>query len=504
MTISTTISRVTYLGDGITTDFAVPFVFFGANEVAVIERDLATGTEAAKILVSDYTVTGGAGGGGAVLANLPPPVGRSWTVFRRTHRTQLVDYTPNDPFPAETHERALDRLTALVQELDDRLDRTAVLSPASALGSLTLPSPSADRVIGWRHDLTGLENKTLAVGSAVYASIAATAGGTAETEAVTPRGLAALWRRGANIVSAATLAAPADTDRGGYHLVTGNVAIAALWPAPVGETLELRFAANLTLLHDPVTLILPSGGNVAARAGDVARFRSEGAGNWRCVSGPPHWHGIGDTAISLPVVAASGAHIMAASDLGREICFSAAGVTLAMLPVANAGNGGLIAVRNMAASGDVTLDPDGSETLDGFATRKLRPGDCVLLRCDGGAWHTLAGDYTYDSGELTITSGGLLTLAHGLNRRPWQMRTYLRCKTTDSGWAVGDEVEVTVASTGTGFGTHRAMGLRSDDTNIAIRYGGGASAFGYAFASTGVEASLVNTSWRLIVKARAK
>ena len=504
MTISTTISRVTYLGDGIAADFAVPFVFFGADEVAVIERDLASGTESPKILVSDYTVTGGAGGGGTVMAILPPPNGRSWTVFRRTHRTQLIDYTPNDPFPAETHERALDRLTALVQELDDRLDRTAVLSPASPLDSLALPPPSADRVIGWRNDLTGLENKTLAEGSAVYASIAAALGGAAETEAVTPRGLAALWRRGADIVSAGTLAAPADANRGGYHLVTGGVAIAALWLAPAGEVVELRFAADLTLEHDPVALILPTGDDVAVLAGDVARFRSEGAGNWRCVSGPPHWYGIGAAPMSMPVVATPGAYVMATSDLGREICFSAAGVTLAMLPVVDAGNGGLIAVRNAAASGDVTLNPDGSETLDGFATRKLRPGDCVLLRCDGSAWHTLTGDYGYDSGELTITSGGALTLAHGLNRRPWQMRTYLRCKTAESSWAIGDEIEVTVASTGSGFGTHRAMGVRSDDTNIVIRYGSGTSAFGYVVAGTGAEANLTNANWRLIVKARAK
>lgn len=504
MTISTTISRVTYLGDGIATDFAVPFVFFGVDELAVIERDLATGTEAVKILVSDYSVAGGAGSGGTVTASLPPPDGRSWTIFRRTHRTQLVDYTPNDPFPAETHERALDRLTALVQELDDRLDRTAVLSPASPLDSLALPPPSADRVIGWRHDLSGLENKTLAEGSAVYASIAASLGGAAETEAVTPRGLAALWRRGADIVSAGTLAAPADANRGGYHLVTGNATIAALWLAPAGETVELRFAADLTLEHDPVVLILPGGEDVAVLAGDVARFRSEGAGNWRCVSGPPHWHGIGAAPMSMPVVAASGAYVMAVADLGREICFSAAGVTLAMLPVVDAENGGLAAIRNAAASGDVTLNPDGGETLDGFATRKLRPGDCVLLRCDGSAWHTVCGDYGYDSGELTITSGGALTLAHGLGRRPWQMRTYLRCKVADNGWAIGDEIEVTVASTGPGFGTHRAMGLRSDDTNIVLRYGSGASAFGYVAASTGSEASLTNTSWRLIVKARAK
>jgi hypothetical protein len=506
MTLSSTLSRITYAGDGSTDSFAVPFAFFGADEIAVIERNQVNGAESEKLLTTDYLVAGGNGQAGTVTATVPPLAGKSWTILRNTQRTQMVDYTPNDPFPAETHERALDRLTALVQELDDKLDRSATLSPTSSMSSLLLPEPAGDRLIGWKNDLSGLENKHLPEGSAVYASIAATLGGGALGEAVTPRGLAALWRKGADIASAATLVAPLEGDRGGYHRVTGSNDIAALWAeAPMGDTVELHFADGLMLQHDPVSLVLPGGTDVDVQPGDVARFRAEGDGLWRCVAAPPAWH-VSETAnlLSLPVSAKVSDHVMLADDLGREICFGSAGVTLAMLPATVADNGGVVAIRNAAAGGDVTLNPDGSETLDGFTTRKLRPGDCVLLRSDGSAWRSIAGDYSYDSGELTITSGGALTLAHGLGQKPYLLRPFLRCKTAENGWAVGEEIDITFAGSGTGFSTHRWPGFRSDDTNIVLRFGSGTSAFGYVHAATGSEANLTNSHWRMIVRAKAR
>ncbi|TDQ82514.1 hypothetical protein A8950_2337 [Dongia mobilis] len=504
MTLATTQSRITYAGDGVTAAFAIPFVFFGADEIEVVERDLASGSETVRSLVTDFTLGGGGGESGTLTALVPPPPGTSWTIIRRTRRTQLVDYTPNDPFPAETHERALDRLTALVQELDDRLDRTPRLSPTASSADLTLPLPAAGRLIGWNHDASGLENRNLPEGAAVYAGIADVLDGSSDDAAVTPRGLAALWRQGAAIASAATLAEPASLARGGYHHVSGASTIGAFWAgAPAGTVVELCFAAALTLTHDPLLLILPGAADVAAAPGDVARFRAEASGLWRCVSAPPRWY-VGGAGLALPVTDLASGHSLAAADLGRELRFTAGGVTLDLLPAAVAGNGAVIAIRNAAASGEVTLDPAGAELLDGLTQRLLRLGDQVLLRSDGAAWQTLAGDYSYDSGELSITSGGTLTLAHGLGAAPQDLRPVLRCKTAEAGWAVGDEIAIGFANTGTGFGTHRGLGLRADASNIVLRYGSGASAFGYAHGGTGSEANLTNANWRLILRARAR
>jgi hypothetical protein len=441
MTLSTTTSRITYVGDGSTTSFAVPFSFFGADEIDVIERSAETGQEAPRVLATHYTVSGGGGATGTVTAVAAPDAGRSWTIARRTKRTQMVDYTPNDPFPAETHERALDRLTALVQELDEKLGRAAALSPTSPLVDVTLPPPESGKLLGWRGDETGLENKNIPNATTIYAGIDTARTGVAAAESVTPRAMAAFWRKGGDIASEAILSKPADVNLGGYHVVTGTTTIAGLWSGEsTGAEVELRFAAALTLTHNATSFILPGGSNVSVASGDVARFRAEGGGNWRCVSAPPAWFGQ-TTGLSLPTSNKSANYTMLAGDKGSEINFTAAGVTLNLLAAATAGNGAVIGVRNVAGSGDVTIDPNGAETLDGLATRLLRPGDCVLLRCDGSAWRTVNGAYSFESAEQTIALGTVITVAHGLGVKPNHIRAVFRCKTAEASWSVGEEID---------------------------------------------------------------
>ena len=46
----------------------------------------------------------------------------------------------------------------------------------------------------------------------------------------------------------------------------------------------VRFDGALTLTHNATTLILPGGANITTAAGDVALFRSDSSGNWRCIA----------------------------------------------------------------------------------------------------------------------------------------------------------------------------------------------------------------------------
>jgi hypothetical protein len=73
MTINTTTNRVSYDGDGSTVEFTVPFAFFGADELEVVERVILTGAETTKTLTTDYTVADGGGTTGMVTAVAPPP-----------------------------------------------------------------------------------------------------------------------------------------------------------------------------------------------------------------------------------------------------------------------------------------------------------------------------------------------------------------------------------------------------------------------------------------------
>lgn len=101
------------------------------------------------------------------------------------------------------------------------------------------------------------------------------------------RAHAAILRReqaqGAAVASAATVDLGAIAD-GNYVHITGAVTITAFGTVAAGISRTVVFDAALTLTHNATSLILPGGANITTAAGDVAVFRSEGSGNWRCVS----------------------------------------------------------------------------------------------------------------------------------------------------------------------------------------------------------------------------
>ena len=62
-------------------------------------------------------------------------------IIRDTALTQETDYQPADPFPADSHENALDKLTNIAQELSEEMDRTLKVSKTT---SITTPEITAD------------------------------------------------------------------------------------------------------------------------------------------------------------------------------------------------------------------------------------------------------------------------------------------------------------------------------------------------------------------------
>lgn len=159
MTVSTTTSRLTYAGNGSTTTFPVNFYFLSASDLVLI-KVAADGTQTTLAMNTDYTVTGaGVSTGGSVTLTAAPATGQTLVIFRDPALTQTTDYQANDPFPAETHERALDKLTMIAQRLKDILSRSLSFSDGdTTTASATLPSPSANKLIGWNPTASGLQN----------------------------------------------------------------------------------------------------------------------------------------------------------------------------------------------------------------------------------------------------------------------------------------------------------------------------------------------------------
>ena len=117
MTVSTAISFNSYAGNGSTTSFAYSFKIFKDSNLTVALVNDISGAETAQTLDADYTVTGaGTDGGGNVVFTTAPASGNTVLIRRVLPVTQETNYVPNDPFPAEAHEDALDKLTMLVQQ----------------------------------------------------------------------------------------------------------------------------------------------------------------------------------------------------------------------------------------------------------------------------------------------------------------------------------------------------------------------------------------------------
>lgn len=127
MTINTTTARVSYIGNDVTVNFAVPFTFFNDADVrAQLVVDL-TGVVTEQILNTNFTLVGGVPNGTLTML-VAPPTGTTLVIFSDPTLTQTVDLINNDPLPVETSvERPLDKLTLLVQRSRDLLDRTSRL-----------------------------------------------------------------------------------------------------------------------------------------------------------------------------------------------------------------------------------------------------------------------------------------------------------------------------------------------------------------------------------------
>lgn len=108
----------------------------------------------------------------------------------------------------------------------------------------------------------------------------------------------------------------------------------------------------------------------------------------------------------------------------------------------------------------------------------------------------------YDSGQQTVTSGGLLTLAHGLGAQPKLYAGYLQCTTSNAGYAVGDEIMVNPALNTTDA-TVEAMNIIPDGTNLNVRFGNAGSAFKILNKNGAGFTDITNTSWKFVARAWA-
>jgi microcystin-dependent protein len=132
MAITSETSSIQYSGNNSTeTAYTVDFPFFETEHLRVIVTD-ADGNETQLANGTDFAVTGT-----SITTTLPWDGTHRVTIYREVPVKQTTSYQEGGAFPAASHERALDLLTMIVQQVTRRVARSLAVSEADeALGMM--------------------------------------------------------------------------------------------------------------------------------------------------------------------------------------------------------------------------------------------------------------------------------------------------------------------------------------------------------------------------------
>lgn len=220
MTVSSTTSRNDYVGNGTLDTYAYIFQIYVKTDLKVYVSSVL------KTVDVHYIITGilnPAGGNvvfttGNIPANLAPIA-----IILDLSLTQLIDYKEGDKFPAETHERGLDRLVKITQMFNSVLGRILKVPIWSTLSNVIVKI-EANKYLRWN-----------AEGTSIVADAGTTVGAHGEnhenegSDEISVVGLSGLLADDQHVLDAEVLAVAEDkTKKGiasGYASLDANVKI---------------------------------------------------------------------------------------------------------------------------------------------------------------------------------------------------------------------------------------------------------------------------------------
>lgn len=183
MTISSTNRKAgPYVGNDTATDFPFDFKVFSASDLLVVRAD-ASGEETILILDTDFTVAlnanQDANPGGTVTLLSVLASGFSLVIASDMENLQPAELTNNGGFYPKVINAALDRLTILVQQLDERVRRAVKYGITSSLPEdQALPAPVPYALIGWNATGDGFQNTDPTYSTALASDLASESGAT--------------------------------------------------------------------------------------------------------------------------------------------------------------------------------------------------------------------------------------------------------------------------------------------------------------------------------------
>jgi len=170
MTVNTIqITSGPYPGNDIADTFDYDFRVQDKTQLVVFETD-DLGVETELTVDTDYTVNDIGSVTGTVTRKVggvatPLPTGYTWYIRANYKQTQLTGFASQGGFFPDVHEDAFDKLTFLVQQIEDILGRSIRVSESYTGGTIqSLPDPEAAKFLKWKSDLSGFENAELLPG----------------------------------------------------------------------------------------------------------------------------------------------------------------------------------------------------------------------------------------------------------------------------------------------------------------------------------------------------
>jgi hypothetical protein len=195
------------------------------------------------------------------------------------------------------------------------------------------------------------------------------------------------------------------SDRGGLVTLTNAAAIAVTLPQATsagafssGFWTELENISTSSLVTiTPTTSTINGAASLIVYPGQRYTITSDGT-NYRAVkSGSDIWRYSAKTAN----------YTLLPADVKPTTVFdfTTSTTTLSTNVAASNFTGGIFAIRNSAATGDVTFDPNGAETIDGAASLLIHPGQTFWVQCDGTNWKSIADNVLQKSSAIASKTG---------------------------------------------------------------------------------------------------
>lgn len=116
--------KAVYQGNGSTDTFAIPFTKKEDSQVVVIVRDESDAANPTETVSAAYTISGS-----NVVMTTAPAATDKLIVMRESALTQTQEYQNAGHFDIESFEDRLDRVTMMIQELDEAIKRCVRVAP---------------------------------------------------------------------------------------------------------------------------------------------------------------------------------------------------------------------------------------------------------------------------------------------------------------------------------------------------------------------------------------